>query len=153
MRYLLIVLAAIGFVGCEGYGAKSESKTPPVSKETDEHEHAAHGPNGGHPFSVTGLDYKIEAVANNTNDLTQVFFLDHDAKANQPIKAEKVVIKTDKLGGKSFELKPVNADANGATAEYSLEDKELKSILGLSPTLEVTVDGKTHSGTVDVHID
>ncbi len=153
MRFLVMAFAVIGFVGCEGYGAKSNEKTPPVAKEPDAHEHAAHGPHGGHPFSLTGLDSKIEAITNKTNDLTQVFFLDHEAKAIQPVKAEKVVVKTDKLGGKSFELKPVNADANGATAEYSLDDKELKSIVGLSPTLEVTVDGKTYSGTMDFHLD
>jgi hypothetical protein len=153
MRYLCMVFAAIGFVGCEGYGAKSTDKTPPVAKEPESHAHAAHGPHGGHPFSLAGLDYKIEAVTNKTNDLTQVFFLDHDAKAIKPIKAEKVVIKTDKLGGKSFELKPVNPDASGATAEYRLEDKELKSIVGLSPTLDVTVDGKAYSGTMDFHLD
>ena len=85
--------------------------------------------------------------------MTQVFFLDHDAKANKPIQAEKVIIKTEKLGGKSFELKPVNAEATGATAEYSLDDKELKSIVGLSPTLEVTVEGKTYRGTMEFHLD
>lgn len=149
MRYLLIVLALVAFVGCP----EAKSPTPPVAKETDDHAHAAHGPHGGHPFSLAGLDAKIEAVTNKTNNLVQVFFLDHDAKANQPIKAEKVIIKTDKLGGKSFELKPVGADANGAAAEYSLEDKDLLSIVPMAPTLEVTVDGKTYSGAMDFHLD
>src|SRR5262245_4473432 len=107
MRYVLIGLAFVGLIGCEGNAGKKSANTAPAAK-TEEH---VHGPHGGHPFSLAGLDHKIEAITNKTNNLTQVFFLDASAKAKSPIKAEKVVIKTDKLGGKSFELKAVNPDA------------------------------------------
>lgn len=156
MRLVLIALAAIGLISCREIDTKSTSPPPAAGASDDHdhgHEHAAHGPHGGHPFSLTGLDATLEAVTNKTNDLVQVFFLDHDAKSPQPLKLEKVVVKTDKLGGKSFELQPVSPDVNGLTAECSLQSKDLMAITPLSPTIEVTIDGKTYSGAMEFHFD
>lgn len=150
MRYLVAAVALLGLVGCEKTGEPAKNANPPVATEVEEHEHV-HGPHGGHPFAVEGVDGKVEAIVNKTNNLFQVFFLDAAGKAVKSVKVEKVVVKTDKLGGKSFELKAVNADANGLASEYSLEDKELVNIAGLEPVLEVTIDGKTTSGKMDFH--
>ncbi len=151
MRSFFLILCALScgiWIGCDTKDAPPKIVAKPV--ENHDHSHA-HGPNGGIAFTLSGAEFKVEAITNKTNDLVQVFFLDHDAKINQPIKAEKITVHTDKLGGKSFDLKPVNPDANGLAAEFSLEDKDLKSITGLKPTMEVTIDGKTYSGAMDFH--
>jgi hypothetical protein len=152
MRYYLAVLALIGFVGCEKPAEQNNNANKPVAAPAEDHEeHHAHGPHDGHPFSVEGVPGKVEAIVDKNANKMQVFFLNADASADQAIKAEKVVVSTDKLGGKSFELKAVNPDANGMAVEYSLESKELVDIAGLSPKLEVTIDGKTGSGQMDFH--
>lgn len=154
MRMLVTVLCAIvltSWNGCSRTAENNQSQKP-VAKPVEDHDHDhMHGPQGSIAFSLTGAEFKVEVITNKTNDLVRVFVLDHDAKKNLPIKAEKVTVRTDKLGGKAFDLKPVNPDANGLTAEYSLDDKELKSITGLKPTLEITADGKTYSGTMELH--
>lgn len=152
MRFYLAVLALVGFVGCEKPAEQDNNAKKPVATPVDDHdEEHVHGPHNGHPFSVDGVPGKVEAIVDKNANKLQVFFLNAEATADRPIKAEKVVVSTDKLGGKSFELKAVNPDANGLAAEYSLESKELVDIAGLGPKLEVTIDGKTGSGQMDFH--
>ncbi len=149
MRNFVLVLCALSC--CSWIGCDTKVAPPKVvAKAVADHSHA-HGPHGGIAVSLPGTELQIEAITNKTNNLVQVFFLDHDAKAVKPIKADKIIVRTDKLGGKSFELKPVNPDANGLAAEFSLDDKDLKSIAGLDPTLEVILDGKTYTATLEVH--
>ncbi len=151
MRSFVLILCAIGsltWIGCDTKAAPPKIVAKPVDDPAHSH---AHGPNGGIVFSLPGTEFKVEAITNKTNNLVQVFFLKLDAKANLPIKADKITVRTDKLGGKSFELKPVNPDANGLAAEFSLDDKDLKSITALKPSMDVIIDGKTYSGTMDFH--
>jgi hypothetical protein len=152
MRRAACILLVIGW--CFGTGCEPAKKPEPkpVAQPVEEQDHGhEHGPNGGIAIALAGGDFKAEAKSSKSNNLIQVFILSADAKSVRPIKADSVVVRTDKLGGKSFTLQPVNPDAEGLAAEYSLDDAELKQISGLKPALEVTVDGKTHTGALEFH--
>jgi hypothetical protein len=147
----VVCLLFVCALGCDRPTASSAASKP-VAKEVEGHDHDhAHGPHGGVAFGLSDSELKAEVVTSDANNLVRVFVCDRVGKNLQPVKAEKVVILTDKLGGKSFELKPVNPDANGLAAEYSLDDRDLKGIIGLKPTVELTIGGKTNRGEVEVH--
>ena len=156
MRFLVAAVSVMSLVltmGCNRESGTGSFNQPVATDEHDEHHHE-HGPHGSIAFALGGADFKVEAVTNPANNLVQIFILDHAAESNHPlhpIKADQVVVRTDKLGGKSFALKPVSPDANGLTAEYSLDDQTLKSISGMHPTLEITVGEKSYSGELEIH--
>lgn len=170
-----LALLALGLFMIAGCDNPAGTKNKPVNKaaSTDKHDHdhdhdhadhdhadhdhakeghAAHGPNDGHVFKLTPADLSAEWTHSSANDIIKVFVLNKDAKANQAIKADKVVITP--LSGNDvtpFDLPAVAPNANGETAEFMLDSKQLNVAMTLGVKVEIKVGDKTYTGEIPPH--
>lgn len=172
MRLLSFCLALVALglfivAGCDnaGSGNNKTNKTAAGDKHDHahgdhdhadhahgDHEHAAHGPNDGHIFKLTPADLSAEWTHSSANDIIKVFVLDKDAKNNQAIKCDKVTITP--LSGNDttpFELPAVAPNANGETAEFMLDSKQLNVAMTLGVKVEIKVGDKTYTGEIAPH--
>ncbi len=117
----------------------------------DGHDHAddshddhqdVHGPKGGHPVKFDSDEYQAEWLHYNDNDVVRVVVYGPDGKTEAAVKADRVTIKriTD---GTIFELDPEEPGADGATAVYSLDNKELSIAMNTGVSLELKIGDKT----------
>lgn len=169
MRYLMLVglLALYSTmmvsVGCDktANNAKVEDKNAHDHDHDHDHEHEedghAHdhsmGPNGGHveKFDQTGL--RFEWLHDNKAGTVRVIILDGEKNERVSVKADKLVMKSSKgKEPKTYELKPVNADADGKAFEFSLVDLGLIADLGLGVDVSISVDGKDYTRTLEAHV-
>ncbi len=118
----------------------------------DHAEHDVHGPFGGHVFSFDSDDYRGEWKHYNDNDVIRVYILDSAGKKEAPVNATVAMIP---LGGSDrtpFELEAEKPNAEGQSAVYSLDDKNLGiAITAVGVKVEAKIGDKTYSGTIEAH--
>ncbi len=133
------------------------------SHEGDDHDHdhdhdhdsgklGEVGPNNGHLIDFGSDPFKAEWVHYNDNDIIRIYVLDQEGKANRAVKADRVVV-TRKAGAETveFELEAEAPNADGESASYMREDKELAIAMTLGVEVIIEVDGQTHNGKIPAH--
>ena len=128
----------------------SEHGHDPADEHAEE-AHAPHGPAGGHLLTVDGGQYQIEWKQFLDNDVIKMYILDNDLKP-VPLKVDE--FKVIPLAGNDptpFELEAVDADEDGKSALYSLDDKGLRMGINLGVKIEVVAGENTLTGKIDAH--
>lgn len=151
---LLPIFAVLVFaaVGCDNPPETDHKEDTHAHDDDHGHDHPAHGPNGGHIFPTDSDEFQFEWKKYNDNNVTKVYALDKEGKANQPIAATSLVI-TPKVGegDVKFELEAENADENGLAAAYMLDDSDLKMAIPLGVDIEIKIGDKVIKGEVKAH--
>jgi hypothetical protein len=152
-------------VGCgKSNGTAGNQPAPAPGDDHAEHdhahEHAAHGPNGGHLIEIDGGKYHVEwthddPTENEDAKNVTLYILGEDAKTEQPIDAEPVTINVAIEGKdpKQYEIPPVNAQ-DGKASQFALDDGALIVDLGMAgegvtARLNLTIDGTPHSAPIE----
>ena len=120
----------------------------------DEHGHEAHieemGPNKGHIIRLEPADYVAEWRHYKGNSVIRVYVLDGEKKTT-PVNATVTITPEAGKTKDPFELEPEDANDDGATAVYMLDEQQLALAMNLGVTISVEVDGKVYSGKVPPH--
>jgi hypothetical protein len=97
-------------------------------------------------------DHQVEWKKYKDNDMIRMYILDGKGEEATPVKVDSFTV-TPKIGKDeaSFELEPEDADENGATAIYALDDKELSIAIPLGVVIEIKVGDKTLKGEIKAH--
>ena len=123
-----------------------------------EHDHAHHGPHGGHVMVVGAEEYHAEWTHDEAGKVT-FYILDAAAKNEVPIAAEKVTVEVQvgENEPRTYELLAVNPQGDEMkTAQFEITDKEFEGALelagkGTTATLIATIDGKEFRSEVKEH--
>lgn len=156
-RYVGLPLAVaiiISLTGCQPPAAKA-----PTGKEAaHEHEHAHHGPHGGHIMEIGKEEYHAEWKHDESGKVT-FYLLDSAVKKDVPIAAEEIAIdvQVGKNEPVTYKLAAVTPQ-DGKSATFEIVDKNLLGVLetlkdntGTVLTLHVTIDGKTFAQKIEEH--
>ncbi len=121
--------------------------------DTDSHaDHPDHGPFGGHVFKLDTSEFQGEWKKYKDNDVIKMYLLDATGKKAAPLKVDSFIV-TSKVGNDDagFTLEPEEPDAEGATAVYSLDDKDLSIAIPLGVDIEIKVGDKVYKGEIKAH--
>jgi hypothetical protein len=140
-----------------------DSATPvsdPGTKKGDEHahDHAAHGPHGGHIVEIGEEEYHAEWLHDEEGKVT-VYLLDAEMKKEVPIPAEEITIETKVINTKAgektttFKLPAVREADMTTTAKFEIVDKGLLGVLeslseGVTATLKLDINGKAYEAPI-----
>ena len=151
--FAVLIFAA---VGCDNPPADGHNHDDHAHEghahEGHGHDHPAHGPNGGHIFPTDSDMCQFEWKKYNDTNVTEIYALDKEGKNNMPIAATSLII-TPKVGegDVSFELTAKDADPDGKTAVYMLDDADLKIAIPLGVNIEIKMGDKTVKGEIKAH--
>ena len=153
-----IALAVFVSTGCDKpSGDDKAAQGDNVHSQDDEHDHEAddhpaHGPHGGHIVKLDNSDFQAEWKKYKDNDVIKMYVLDASGKNATPVKIDSFVI-TPKVGndGTGFTLEPEEPDADGATAVYCLDDKDLSIAIPLGVDIEFKIGDKVYKGEIKAH--
>lgn len=155
-----IALVVFSTSGCDDSdGDGSAAKPGEQHDDSDGHhdksspeKHAAHGPKGGHVFTIDSPLYQGEWCKYSDNDKIRIYVLDSDAKNQVAVKAENVTIKP--MAGnddEAFVLEPQNANENGESSVFMLDDPALSLSMSMGVEIQFVVGDKTFTGVVKAH--
>ena len=169
---LSCALVCVFAIGCDSPSAtKSDGKVDTAAHDDHDdhgHSHAEHshdehgheeshdvhveemGPNKGHIVRLEPTDYMAEWRHYKGNNVIRIYVLDSDKKT-VAVNAT-VSVKSD--SGKSketFELVPEDAEDDGKTGVYMLDELALANAMNLGVTFTFEIDGKEYSGKVPPH--
>ena len=115
-------------------------------------DHPAHGPNNGHIFKLDTAEFQGEWRKYPDNDVIKMYLLDATGKNAAPMKVDSFTV-TPKVGvdQSGFTLEPEEPDAEGATAVYSLDDKDLAIAIPLGVNIEIKAGDKVLKGEIKAH--
>ncbi len=123
----------------------------------DDHGHAGHGamveemgPNRGHIVRLTPTDYMAEWRHYKGNNVIRVYVLNAE-KDTVAVDASVTVKSESGKSKETFELAPEDADAEGKTGVYMLDEQGLAMAMNLGVTISFEIDGKTYEGKVPPH--
>ena len=108
------------------------------------------GPNKGHIIYLQPSDYVAEWRHYKGNNVIRMYVLD----ANKKTVGVNATVSVKSESGKSketFELVPEDADGEGKTGVYMLDEQALANAMNLGVVVSVEVDGKVYSGKVPPH--
>ena len=153
---LLAAFAVIVFasVGCE----KPEEGTPAKDEHAQgdghgsAHDHPPHGPFNGHIFDLDSPDHQGEWKKYKDNNIIRMYILDGEGKKAAPEKVDSFIVKPQ--AGKDevvYELAAEDADENGASATYMLDDNALTIAIPLGVDIEIKIGDKTIKGQIKAH--
>lgn len=171
MRLFSLLVLSLGvvvmFSGCDQSATKNPTKDSKTANTTSAkggdghshkegegghdhgeagHDHAvmAHSEvHGGHPIKIEGADFSAEWKHYSDNDVIEFFVLNKEGKADLPIKAEFITIRQKGTDDpETFKLMAVNPDADGKTAHFKIDDKNLTTAMHLGVEVEFDFDGK-----------
>lgn len=161
--YLATAGAALGLVllaGCGGSPAPRDSSSgvaQDAQPRDHAHDHAHHGPHGGHLMEIGEEEYHAEWTHDETGRVT-FYLLDAEARKEVPIEAEEIRIEVQ-IGDHppvTYSL-PALHPQDGKTAVFQTTNKELLGALetlkspGVVATLHVTIAGKTFAQRIVEH--
>ena len=156
--FAALAILALIFTGCGDQSTdnkKNEDKKNVKEDDHSDHGHAhKHGPNHGSHFTFEGAsDFSAEVVTYKQNDLVKVMFCDASGDKTVSLKADKVSItRTTGDDMTPFELEALEADADGKTDGFELENKDLRLAVEVGPVkVTATIDGKEYTGTAHPH--
>jgi hypothetical protein len=173
MRKYLILAAVAGLMGtgCDrtantggpGGNTTTTSHNHSHDDHSDEHQKVAHthadgtqctcehGPNNGHLFKFDNENYKGEWVHSNDNDVIRFYIL-NGMDENTPLKVDSFVIKSTSGSEEAvFEAEPENADAEGKSHAFMVEDKDLRIATRMGVSVVVTSGDLVLTGTIEPH--
>lgn len=120
----------------------------------DEGDHDVHveemGPNKGHIVRLAPTDYMAEWRHYKGNNVIRIYVLD----ANKKTVGVNATVSVKPESGKSkepFELVPEDADDDGKTGVYMLDEQALANAMNLGVVITFEIDGKEYSGKVPPH--
>jgi hypothetical protein len=156
----LLAVFALGVWGCGGkeeYRQFSKDDNVENTTPVEEHHHPAHGPNGGHVAILGDHAYHAELVFDETSRNLTVNLLDHDMAKATPVADATLTLKLEGAEPIAFEATPVEGELAGQTSRFSLSGDKLpesvKTEDDLHGSLDLTVAGQSHSGSVAHHDD
>jgi hypothetical protein len=139
-----------------GCGDKRPEPRPKSPTAKTAHDHPHEGPHGGHIIELSDEDYHAELVHDDKTNTVTVYLLDSSAKKAAPIAAEDVTINlTIDSKPQQFKLaaKPLEGE-QGKSSRFEASDEALMKALdakGASGRLDLNVEGKAYSGTIEAH--
>ena len=153
LRFATALAAVLCFIssGCDTQDSAKkngkQSSPDDVQSQDDGHDHGDeahddHGPKGGHLVKFDSDEYQAEWLHYNDNDIVRVVVYGPDGSTETAVKADSVCVKRI-ADGTVFELDPETPDENGATAVYSLDNKELSIAMNTGVNLEMRIGDKT----------
>lgn len=150
-------LAVFASTGCDEQPEKAAQGDKVANdsgddKHSDDHDHPAHGPFGGHMVKLDTSDVQLEWKKYKDNDVIKMYVLDAAGKEAAPMKIDSFIV-TPKVGndGTGFTLEPEEPDSDGATAVYSLDDKDLSIAIPLGVDIEIKAGDKVYKGEIKAH--
>ena len=157
--FFLAALALFMFaaVGCENPKADGDGH---AAHEHDghehdghghDHDHPAHGPNGGHIFPMDTDEYQAEWKKYMDNNKIRMYILDAEGKEAAPIAVDSFTV-TPKVGEgvEPFELEAEDPK-DGMSAVYMLDDARLAIAIPLGVNIEIKMGDKTIKGEIKSH--
>ena len=181
MRLYILLLAAMCMIniGCDQPTSGTEKNKPAEhghDHDGDDHghshdaeghkdhadhdDHAGHdhgdaaaeemGPNKGHIVYLEPTDYVSEWRHYKGNSVIRVYVLDEDKKTT----AVKANVSIEPQAGKTrdpFVLQAEEANDDGETGVYMLDDDKLSVAMNLGVVLKIEIDGKTYEGKIPPH--
>ncbi len=120
----------------------------------DEGAHEVHveemGPNKGHIVRLTPTDYMAEWRHYKGNNVIRIYVLDSNKKT---VAVNGTVTVTPETGKsrEPFELVPEDADDEGKTGVFMLDEQALANAMNLGVVFTFEIDGKKYSGKVPPH--
>lgn len=158
----VIALVVFASTGCDKpSGTENAAKSSPAdhdhegddhAHDHEGHDHPAHGPFGGHIFELDSEDFQGEWKKYKDNDVIKMYLLDAAGKKAAAAKVDSFIV-TPKVGNDNagFTLMPEEADADGVTAVYSLDDKDLAIAIPLGVDIEIKIGDKVYKGQIKAH--
>jgi len=164
----VIVIAAISLTGCGTAPPSAPGGTPGEHKEGDghdhasEHDHAAHahaaeGPHHGHLIELGEEEYHAELTHDEATKAITVYLLDKEAKGAVAIADAEIMLNLVSEGQPTqvkLAAAPQEGDPAGQSSRYSIIDEKVLELLEAPKTtgrLNVTINGKAYSGSVEHH--
>ncbi|MEM9943974.1 MAG: hypothetical protein AAF939_20615 [Planctomycetota bacterium] len=116
------------------------------------HDHPPHGPNHGHIFDLDTDGHQGEWCKYPDNNVIRMFILDAKGKKNVPVKIDSFTVRP-KVGAdeEEFVLEPEEANENGETATYKLDDEDLYRAIPLGVDIEIKSGDQTWKGEIKAH--
>jgi hypothetical protein len=156
----LLTVCSLGVWGCGGKQELREfSEKDNVENTTpvEEHHHPEHGPNGGHVAILGDHAYHAELVFDETSRNVTINLLDHDMAKATPVADATLTLKLEGAEPIAFEASPVEGEPAGQTSRFTLAGDKLPEAVktedDLHGTLDLTVAGKSNTGSVAHHDD
>jgi len=109
------------------------------------------GPNKGHIVRLEPTDYMAEWRHYKGNNVIRIYVLDSNKKTVGVNAKVSVQSETGK-SKETFELAPEDADDDGKTGVYMLDEQALSNAMNLGVTFTFEIDGKEYSGKVPPHV-
>ncbi len=165
----MFAMLGIWLAGCggdsssEATGNVARSGAPPAAEaghdehaDHDEHEHPTEGPHGGHLIELGNEEYHAELLHDESSHTVTIHLLDKTGKEPVAIAQTEIALQLFQDGQYvKYTLKAVAGPGNpsGTAAQFQLVDATLCDALcneeGLRGRLQVTIDGKPYTGTIE----
>jgi len=155
--------AALVLTGCNtSTPPAAPAAAPSGASAGDDHAHgtAGHteeGPHHGHLIELGEEEYHAELTHDDATKTITVYLLDKEAKTPVPIADAEIVLNLV-ADGQPTQVKlaaaPQEGDPAGQSSRFSITDEKVLETLEAPQTtgrLNVTINGKTYSGTVEHH--
>jgi hypothetical protein len=151
--------AALLLTGCKTSTPPAELGTAPAG---DGHAHgtaghAEEGPHHGHLIELGEEEYHAELTHDDATKTITVYLLDTQGKAPVTISDSEIALNLV-ADGQPTQVKlaaaPQEGDAAGQSSRFSITDEKVLETLEAPKTtgrLNVTINGKTYSGTIEHH--
>ncbi len=163
-RTIAVLFATQLIVGCNTATPPTPASAPTEQAGHDDghghahgHDHPETGPNGGHLVELGDEEYHIEWTHDDESGLVTLYVVDGEVKDLVPIPAESITINTKVEDSISYDLPAVEASGDPPTsAKFELKSHELLVSLqlagqGTDVSVDVTIDGKQHTGVFEHH--
>jgi hypothetical protein len=155
LQLIIAAAVAVWVGGCNR--AANHSEKAPKDGVAKEHDHAHHGPHGGHLMEIGEEQYHAEWTHNESGKVT-FYILDGEAKKEVPIAAEEIAIDV-KIGEnppKTYKLVAVSP-MEGKSATFEIVDKQFEAVFdqlkspGIVLTLHANINGTQFDPVIKEH--
>ena len=160
----IVVAATFGLSGCGDASKAPESKSTDAHAGHDhdahadhDHDDAAEGPHGGHLVILGDHEYHAELVHDEKTQTVTVYLLDAAAKQPVVVRLPEItlqLLRDGKFAKYVLKAAPGAGDAEGTASKFESVDAALAEALDddhVQGRLQVTIDGKSYSGTIEHH--
>lgn len=107
---------------------------------------------GGHPLQIENASFSAEWKHYSDNHVIEFFVLDKAGKADMPIKADSITVRQTGVDNPEvFKLAAVEPDADGKTAHFRIDDRNLTTAMHLGVEVEFEFDGGKYTVKIPPH--
>lgn len=161
----IALTALIGSFGCNRGSAPgpaaddghTEHDGHDHGEKGEAHAHPSEGPHHGHLIELGEEEFHAELTHDDATKSVTVYLLDKEAKAPVAIADAEIVLNLV-ADGQPTQVKlaaaPQDGDPEGQSSRFSITDDKVLEALEAPKTtgrLNVTINGKAYSGTVEHH--